>query len=61
MPGITELNVGNMSADLYARNILDQKSSTFEPKGKVMMWRREHVSNVKFKQLTQYIGRSARW
>ena len=35
-PGTTELD---MPADLYTRNILDRKSSIFEPKGKVI-WRR---------------------
>ena len=42
--GTTELDVRNMSADLCTRNILDQKLSIFQPKGKGL----EHASNVKF-------------
>ena len=43
---------------LYTRNLLDQKSSIFEPKGKVSGV--EDVSNVKLKQLTHNIRRWVR-
>ena len=32
----TEMDVGNMPADLCIRNILDQKISIFDPNGKVI-------------------------
>ena len=51
--GTTELDVENtVSSDLRTRNILSQKSSIFQRKGKVIRPRTsEHASNVKFKQL----------
>ena len=56
MHGTTELDVGNMSADLCTRNILDQKSSNSNLKG--MFYGPEHASNVKPQQFTHNIGKS---
>ena len=36
IPGTTELDMGDMSADLCIGNILDQKVYIFEPEGKVI-------------------------